>query len=105
VKRLAQAEQWQRQLDAGEVKHRAEISHKEGISRARVTQIMHLLRLHPLVLDYVRSLGPETPERMVTERKLRSLARLPMSDQLQAVQFMGRELHSEDGVRIATGNT
>ncbi len=87
MKRLAQAEEWQRQIDAGEVKHRAEISNREGLSRARVTQIMHLLRLHPAVLDYVRSLGPETPERMVTERKLRRLGHLPHDEQLVAARL------------------
>ena len=93
VKRLAQAEEWQRQIDAGEVKHRAEISHREGVSRARVTQIMHLLRLHPALLDYVRNLGPETPEtpeRMVTERKVRALMRLDPEKQLQAARFLVR---------------
>ncbi len=88
VKRLAQAEEWQRQLDAGEVKHRAEISRREAVSRARVTQIMHLLKLHPAVQDYVRSLTPDTPERLVTERKLRQLAKLNYEQQLQVAQFI-----------------
>ncbi len=84
VKRLAQAEEWQRQIDAGEVKHRAEISHREGVSRARVTQIMSLLRLHPRVQERVRELEPGTPERLVTERKLRPLANLALNQQLAA---------------------
>ncbi len=88
VKRLAQAEEWQRQIDTGEVKHKADISRREGVSRARVTQIMDLLRLHPVVLDYVRSLGPETPERLVTERKLRRLTRMRQPEQLEAVRFL-----------------
>ena len=87
VKRLAQAEEWQRQIDAGEVNHRAEISHREGVSRARVTQIMHLLRLHPYLLDYVGSLGPETPERMVTERMLRPLSAIPSHQQVEVARF------------------
>ena len=41
--RLARALVWQRQLDAGEVAARAEIARREGISRARVTQIMRAL--------------------------------------------------------------
>ena len=82
VKRLAQAEEWQRQIEAGEVKHRAAISHREGVSRARVTQIMHLLKLHPRILDYVRNLGQDTPERLVTERKLASLVLLCPTEQL-----------------------
>jgi hypothetical protein len=42
--RLAWALEWQRQLDAGEVASRAEIARREGISRARVTQIMQALK-------------------------------------------------------------
>ena len=41
--RLARALEWQRQIDAGEVASRAEIARREGISRARVTQIMSSL--------------------------------------------------------------
>ena len=41
--RLARAIEWQRQLDAGQVASRAEIARREGISRARVTQIMQAL--------------------------------------------------------------
>jgi hypothetical protein len=37
--RLARAVEWQRQLDAGEVASRAQIARREGLSRARVTQI------------------------------------------------------------------
>jgi CRP-like cAMP-binding protein len=39
--RLARALEWQRELDSGEVASRAEIARREGISRARVTQIMN----------------------------------------------------------------
>jgi hypothetical protein len=88
VKLLAMAVEWQRQIDAGEVQHRAEISHRQGLSRARVTQILNLLKLHPTIQDYVRNLTPDTPERLVTERKLRRLAKLDPGQQLEAAQFM-----------------
>jgi hypothetical protein len=42
--RLERAFEWQRQLDTGEVVSRAEIARREGISRARVTQIMNQLQ-------------------------------------------------------------
>jgi hypothetical protein len=42
--RLARALEWQRQLDAGEVASRAEIARREGLLRARVTQITNGLR-------------------------------------------------------------
>jgi len=48
VELLQMAMEWQRQLDAGEMATQAEIARREGITRARVTQIMALLRLTPL---------------------------------------------------------
>lgn len=36
--------EWQRQLDSGEVRSKADIARREGLTRARVTQIMNLLR-------------------------------------------------------------
>jgi hypothetical protein len=36
--------EWQRQLDSGQVRSRADIARREGLTRARVTQIMNLLR-------------------------------------------------------------
>ena len=36
--------EWQRQLDTGQVRSRADIARREGLTRARVTQIMNLLR-------------------------------------------------------------
>jgi len=44
--RLARALEWHRQLDAGEVASRAEIARWQGISRARVTQILASLAGH-----------------------------------------------------------
>jgi len=41
---LARALEWERQLEAGEVESRAAIARREGLSRARVTQVMMRLR-------------------------------------------------------------
>jgi hypothetical protein len=41
---MKRAIEWQRQLDAGQVRSRAAIARREGLTRARVTQIMNLLR-------------------------------------------------------------
>jgi hypothetical protein len=41
--RLERAREWKRQLDAGEISSRAAIARREGLSRARVTQLMNLL--------------------------------------------------------------
>ncbi len=41
--RLERAREWQRQLDTGEIGSRSAIARREGLSRARVTQLMNLL--------------------------------------------------------------
>jgi hypothetical protein len=41
---LKRAIEWQRQLEAGEIRSRAAIARREGLTRARVTQIMNMLR-------------------------------------------------------------
>jgi hypothetical protein len=41
---LKRAIEWQRQLDSGAVRSRAAIARREGLTRARVTQIMNMLR-------------------------------------------------------------
>jgi hypothetical protein len=46
VSAAARAQEWLRQLDAGEVESRAEIARREGVSRARVTQILQRARLN-----------------------------------------------------------
>jgi hypothetical protein len=40
---LKRAVEWQRQLDSGQVRSRAAIARREGLTRARVTQIMNML--------------------------------------------------------------
>jgi len=41
---VKRAVEWQRQLTLGLVRSRAAIARREGLTRARVTQIMNLLR-------------------------------------------------------------
>ena len=84
VARLAQAEHFERLLLTGAVQHKAELARRHGLARSRVTQLMSLLKLHPRLLERVRTLEPGTPERLVTERKLRPLASLTLKHQLAA---------------------
>jgi len=85
------AMEWQRQLDASEVATQAEIARQEGITRARVTQIMALLRLPPEIRERVLSL-PETTHRLpITERALRPMVQLKDSEaQLRAFTSLWR---------------
>lgn len=86
---LAQAEEFKRLLDSGEVRSRAELARRFRISPMWVTDILRLLKLHPSIQEAVRGLGPETPPRLVCERKFRVVAELPADEQLTAAsEFM-----------------
>jgi hypothetical protein len=68
---LLMAIEWRRQLDAGEVLNQAEIARRKGITRARVSQVMGLLRLPPDIRATILTM-PQTIRRpIVTERRLR----------------------------------
>jgi hypothetical protein len=79
---LALAERFQGLLDTGAARNRADLARRFRLTRARVTQLMALLRLHPMLLAYVKSLPPGTPTRFVTERGLRALVVQPPNRQL-----------------------
>jgi len=76
VRTLLKAREWRRQLDAGEVASQAAIARREGLTRARVTQIMALLRLAPDIQQSILSLagGPNPPT--ISELTLRPITYL-----------------------------
>lgn len=51
---------------------RAELARKLGISRARVTQVLNLLKLPEDLKDEIERMGDYWGRRLVTERMLRS---------------------------------
>jgi len=73
---LQMAMDWQRELDAGEVDTQAEIARREGITRARVTQIMALLRLAPEIREYILVMPEMVDRPTVSERALRLIVRI-----------------------------
>jgi hypothetical protein len=79
---MALAEEFKRLLDRGDV-NQAGLAHLYGFTRARVTQIMNLLRLHPDILDHLRSLTPGPDASRLTERRVRPLLLLSVQGQLE----------------------
>lgn len=78
------AQGWQRQLDAGEIESQAAIARRKGLTRARVCQIMSLLRLAPEIQGRILSLPKSVAQPCLSERGLRSTARIE-SPRKQAV--------------------
>jgi hypothetical protein len=68
------AEKFQKQLELGSV-NKAELARRYGMSRARITQIMNLLKLSPEIREEILNL-PDKKKSFFTERKLRKIVRL-----------------------------
>jgi hypothetical protein len=85
---VALALEWRKALDRGHYSSPADLARKEGISRARVTQILNLLRLSPRVIEITRSLGDPLHSPLVTERQLRRLINLPRRKQLKELTII-----------------
>jgi hypothetical protein len=93
VELLRTAQEWRRQIDAGEVDNQAAIARREGITRARVTQIMALTRLAPEIQECVLSLPDTVGRPKLTEHVLRPIARLECrSDQTTRFRDLGQPL-------------
>lgn len=73
---LRKAMEWQKLLDSGDVSSQADIARREGLSRARVTQIMDLLNLTPDIQKYILSMPEAIRRSVVTERSLRPIIKL-----------------------------
>jgi hypothetical protein len=80
------AREWKEALDRGEYASQADLARKREISRARVTQILNLLKLDPEVQEVVVGLGDPLNVGSLTERKLRSALRLSASEQRKRIR-------------------
>jgi len=65
------AKEYKKMIDSGEVKNQAELARKLGILRARVTQILNLLKLKQQIIQELEKLGDPLKSKMINERKLR----------------------------------
>ena len=79
------AREWQKALEDGDCPSKAALARELGVSRARVTQVLRLLRLDPEVLDAISALGDPLPSPIVTERRLRPIVDLPPEEQRQRI--------------------
>ena len=65
------AKEYKEMIDTSEVKNQAELARIKGISRARVTQILNLLKLDSLIIQELEKIGDPFKARIITERMLR----------------------------------
>jgi len=57
------AKEYKRMIETGKVKNQAELARIKGISRARVTQILNLLKLDDKVIDRFEQFGDSMVEK------------------------------------------
>jgi hypothetical protein len=76
VELLRKAIEWQALLESGEASNQAAIARREGITRARVTQVMGMLRLAPEIQQHVLSLPDMVRRPAISERALRPIAQI-----------------------------
>jgi len=60
-------------LESGEYASQTALALKLGVSRARVNQMLRLLKLPPEIQGSVIRTGDSLPSRKITERRLRTL--------------------------------
>ena len=70
---LRKAIEWQALLKSGEVATQAAIARREGLTRARVTQTLGLLRLAPAIQHHILSMPTTVGRPTISERILRSI--------------------------------
>ncbi len=68
--------EWQALLESGEAANQAEIARREGITRARVTQVMGIFRLAPEIQQHILSMPDMVHRPALTERALRPIAKI-----------------------------
>jgi hypothetical protein len=79
------AQTWQQAFKRGAYSTQADFALEQGISRARVTQVLHLLKLAPDVLHTIAALGDPLCSQTVTERVLRSLVHRSADEQRREI--------------------
>jgi DNA invertase Pin-like site-specific DNA recombinase len=67
------AKEYKRMIDNGQVKNQSELARKLGISRARVTQILNLLKLDKNIIDQLEQIGDPMDKKIISERELRKI--------------------------------
>jgi hypothetical protein len=65
------AKEYKELIDSRAVKDQTEMARIKGISRARVTQILNLLKLDKSILYELEKLGDPINKKLISERKLR----------------------------------
>ena len=73
---LRNAIEWRALLESGKASNQAAIARRDGITRARVTQVLGMLRLAPEIQQHILSMPKTVGRQTISERALRSITML-----------------------------
>ena len=82
------AKEYKKMIDTGEAKTQAELARLKGISRARVTQILDLLKLDSLIIQELEKLGDLFKSKIITERMLRPYVNKSFREQKELLYIL-----------------
>ncbi len=85
---ITRALQWSEALREGRYSSPSDLARELHCSRARVSQVLRLLRLDPEVIDTLLALGDPLPGRTVNEHALRALVDLSAREQRRQLELM-----------------
>ncbi len=63
--------EWKKMLETGEYPSQTDLARKVGVSRARVNQILRLMKLPSDIQESIIRMGELSSPRQITERRLR----------------------------------
>jgi hypothetical protein len=78
---IYRAMEWQKMLDSGQYKSKAEFAKYLGVSRVRVIQMLNLLKLDSHVIDKLKGVGETFDKKLFGEKTLRTLLKLSPENQ------------------------
>jgi hypothetical protein len=88
------AREWAEAMHPGNFRSRRAFAKAIGVSHARVSQVLGLLRLYPQAVKQIEALGDPLSSRAVTERKLRPFLSLPLEKQIDKVRTILTSRHA-----------
>ena len=93
---LKKAEKYAEMLNKKEVKSKAELARKTGVNRARITQIMNLLKLAPEIQGYLKNLTDPLQIQYLTAKRLRPITNTEdHQEQIRKFEELKRRMKSK----------
>lgn len=82
------AKEYRQMINNGQAKNQSDLARKLGVSRARVTQILRLLKLDTLVIQELEKFGDPLKSKIITERMLRPYINKPFREQKELLYIL-----------------